>query len=217
MSARTQVSPDSMGLVSQSPFLGPAASEALFAQLVQFRAAHPFGRPVTSRAGPTPWEQILVYFGAHNAGATYMYAGAVVHGQPAPDFLSELHRQVEAVAGVALGHALINAYSPGNADGTGEDWIGYHRDDIEAADGTDIHSYTVGGERFFRVRTDCPVLDSAYRWCKMRICSDTYMRIPHDVNATCFHGVPRSLPDELAELGDARNRVRFNITFRQRL
>lgn len=216
--ANNQVDPSVMGISPQENFLGREASEDLFNEIETFRAANPFGRPTLPYIDKViPRGQMLVYFGEKNLGTTYSYSGITVPSIKAPAFLLDLHAKIQAAAGVPLGYALINEYSPGDAQGVGEDCISFHRDKAEAVDGTTIYSYTVGGERFFRVKRDCPAADPAYQWCKLRMKSDTMLALTPEVNRTCLHGVPRSNKSEIKALGASRNRTRYNITFRQRV
>jgi len=218
LTTANQVAPAALGLRPATPgFLPAPAADALPAQLAAFVAAHPSrsGAEPTALGAFAPRAQLLLAFDPQRPAATYPYPGMVLHSVPAPAFLHDLHRRVQDLAGYPLPHAILNTYLPGTADAAvGEDCIHWHRDVHEIRGQADIYSYSVGGERYFRVKTD-PVLTGALRWCKVRLHHNDLLVFPHAVNAQCFHAVLPSTPEEVAALGQGRCCPRYNVTFRR--
>lgn len=211
MSPNNRVSAAEMGL-KQCYFklLGDGVAAKVFDGLQNWGQ---FERPNLPRFKcPIPRGQALVYWG-NNEDSTYKYSGIKLTSRRAPAVLDELHRKVEEMAGHPFEYAIINEYLPQGQNG--EDCVNFHRDLAEARDGTDIFSYSLGGHRYFRVKTD--EKQTPFRWCKVELESDMLLVIPHSVNSTCLHAVTRSTKSEIAELGEKRMRTRYNITFRRYL
>jgi alkylated DNA repair dioxygenase AlkB len=138
--ARTIPLADGGTLLYDPHFLSPEEADELFATLKartawrQERSAfgHPFPRLTAYHADP---------------GVTYAYSGVEHESVPWPDYLAEVRRRIEEVAGAAFNSLLLNYYRGG------QDSVGWHADD-EPELGPDpvVPSVSLGGVRRFVLR-----------------------------------------------------------------
>lgn len=177
-----------------------------------------FERPILPRFNVRiPRGQCLKIFDPKFKDASYKYSGIIVNGTLVDEnsVLAKLHREVEKVAKRKLPYALINQYLT-EGDDNKEDCVHFHRDEREAKDGTDIYSYSIGGVRMFKVKSD-PKKMPELKTCSIELQSNSLLVISHKTNSTCFHAVERSTETEKTKLGDSRKKTRYNITFREYL
>jgi alkylated DNA repair dioxygenase AlkB len=106
----------------------------------------------------TPWKQERSRFGPFprltawyaDAGMSYSYSGVTHEATPWTEVLSEIRKQVEAVAQTPFNSLLLNFYR------SGEDSIGYHADaEPELGMNPVIASISLGGVRQFVMKHIC--------------------------------------------------------------
>ena len=126
----------------------------------------------------------------------YSYSG-ISHGpEPLPAWLTELKKEVEAVAGSSFNCALINYYRDGS------DSVSWHCDD-EPMFGPDpvVASVSVGAERVFKLKHKTDKTDKA----SIKLSHGSILVMGVGCQTNYLHSVPKT-KRAVSE--------RFNITFR---
>jgi alkylated DNA repair dioxygenase AlkB len=127
-------------LLYQPDFLRPDEADQLLATL---KRDTPWKQEVASFGRPLP--RLTAYYA--DAGIAYRYSGVEHPALPWPDYLGDLRRRVEEVAGAPFNSLLLNFYRDGS------DSIGYHSDaEPELGLNPIVPSISLGSTRRFLLK-----------------------------------------------------------------
>ena len=129
-------------------------------------------------------------------GTTYTFSNVTVNAKPWIPIILKIKADVEYILGLQFNFCLVNKYD------TGENYIGYHKDDeIDLGQNPAIASVSFGQERKFYFKSDDPNVPVT----KLKLSSGTLCVMYDPTNKNYKHSVPK----EVKVTG-----CRINLTFR---